>query len=217
MPPDALPLALAGSIYPPALAAVIALGRGHDVRVRIMLLVAGAFATVIVEGALLLLVLDELHLTGPGNKTPNATIQLVLGLALIALAVWLRRRAARPVRAHPDKPSRTARYLESRRLVLLLGVVLYVVPSPIYLAMVNSLADSGHAKTTQIVYLVLLVVVMLWMIELPMLALLVFPERGVGMLEAANAWARRRGPDIAWIASALAGLYLIIAGASRLL
>src|SRR5205807_2408366 len=102
------------------------------------------------------------------------------------------------VRSRPDpKPSRASRYLESRPLVLLLGVVLYVIPSPIYLALVNSLADSGASEATQVAYLLPLVVVMLWMIELPMLALLVFPERGAEMLERANEWARRRGGDIA--------------------
>jgi hypothetical protein len=39
MPPEAVSLALAASIYPPALTAVIALGRGVEVRLRVVLFV----------------------------------------------------------------------------------------------------------------------------------------------------------------------------------
>jgi hypothetical protein len=218
MPPEAVPLALACSIYPPAVAAVIALGRGADVRVRVVLLVASAFVTVMIVGTLLLLVLDELQLAGPGHHTPSAAIDVALGVLLIALAVRLRRRAARPARARPEpESSRTARYLESRPLVLLLGVVLYVVPSPIYLALVNSLADSGSSQETQVAYLALLAVLMLWMIELPMLALLARPVQGAAVLERANAWVRRHGRELATLAAALAGIYLLIEGLAQLL
>jgi hypothetical protein len=40
--PEAVSLALAASIYPPALAAVIALGRGVEVRLRVVLFVIAA-------------------------------------------------------------------------------------------------------------------------------------------------------------------------------
>jgi hypothetical protein len=54
MPPEAVSLALAASIYPPALAAVIALGRGVEVRLRVVLFVIAAYCTVLVTGALML-------------------------------------------------------------------------------------------------------------------------------------------------------------------
>ncbi len=50
MPAEAVSLALAASIYPPALAVVIALGRGTQVRLRVLLLVVAAFFTVLLTG-----------------------------------------------------------------------------------------------------------------------------------------------------------------------
>ena len=74
MPPEAISLALAASIYPPAVAAVIALGRGTEVRLRVFLLVGTAMLTVFVTGAAMLLVFDELRRLRPppyGERDPR--------------------------------------------------------------------------------------------------------------------------------------------------
>lgn len=66
MPPEAISLALAASIYPPALAVVIALGRGAQVRLRVLLLVVAAFLTVLLTGLLMLLLFNEAAVTSRG-------------------------------------------------------------------------------------------------------------------------------------------------------
>jgi hypothetical protein len=218
MPPEAVSLALAASIYPPALAAVIALGRGPDVRVRVVLLVASAMATVLAEGTLILIALSELEFTS-SNTSRSAALDLVLGLVLIAIAVVLRRRFHRAGATTPAPatgPSRTDRYLHRRRLVPLLGFVLYVVPSPIFLAMLNALARSGASKATQVGWLAILVVLMLWLIELPMIALIAFPDRAVDAIERVNASARRHGPTLLVLLCLIVGVYLVVSGLANL-
>jgi hypothetical protein len=57
MPANALALAFGASIYPPAVAAVIALGRGSQLRSRVFAFVAAAFLVTYASGTIMLLLL----------------------------------------------------------------------------------------------------------------------------------------------------------------
>ncbi len=211
MPSEAVSLALAASIYPPALAVVIALGRGTQVRLRVLLLVVAAFFTVLVTGSLMLLLFTEVGGSSSTARTVGAGLYIAAGIALLGLAAHLQKRG--PSADKKDAgPSKTDRYLESARLVLLLGVVLYVVPSPIFVGVVKAVADTNASTAQQLVYLVTSLVIMLWLIEIPMLLLLVFPAGGQRVLENVNAWFARHGRSVAVIVSVVAGLYLIGVG-----
>jgi Sap, sulfolipid-1-addressing protein len=218
MPPQALELALAASIYPPAVVAVIALGRGPQLRSRVFLFVLGAVLVTFALGVLMSLVLDELGATGPHHWTPGGAFDLVLGVALIGLAVYLRRKS--PEQADADTtgtetvsgPSKIERYLESRRLAFVLGVTLYVLPSPIYVAAVKTIADAQLSTSSELLALAVTVAVMLWLIEVPMLMLLAMPDRASGALERANLWFTENGRLLAVLVSAGVGLYLAIKG-----
>jgi len=211
VPSEAISLALAASIYPPAVAAVIALGRGSDVRLRVVLFVVAAFVTVFVTGSLMLLLFEELGATSQQQRTFSSALYIAAGVALL----WLATRLRHPGPAKPKKEpgsSKTDRYLESRRLVLLLGVILYVVPSPIYVGAVKAIADTNAATTQQLAYLAVTVLIMLWLVEIPMLMLLAFPRRASAALESINNWFARNGRLVAVIAAAGAGVYLIAVG-----
>jgi hypothetical protein len=215
MPSEAVSLALAASIYPPALAAVIALGRGEEVRLRVLLLVVGALFTALVTGSLMLLLFTEVGSSSSPARTASAGLYIAAGAALVWLAVRLRNRDPDAAKKESG-PSKTDRYLESARLVLVLGVVLYVVPSPIFIGVVKAIADTHASTAQQLVYLVEALVIMLWMIELPMLLLLAFPARGSLVLEDINGWFARHGRTVAVVVSAGAGVYLIGVGLAEL-
>lgn len=249
MPAEAISLALAASIYPPALAVVIALGRGVEVRLRVVLLVVAAYLTVLVTGILILLLFGQLGATSEQVRTPSAAVYVLGGLVLLWFAARLRGRAGRPASsaeadgagasttsaaatsasatsasatspsamAPASGPSRTERYLASRRLVMLLAVILYVVPSPIYIGALKEIADTNASAATQLGYLVVTLLVMLWIIELPMLLLIAFPDRGVDALERVNAWFARHGRALGALAAAVAGGYLIVVGVVELI
>jgi Sap, sulfolipid-1-addressing protein len=211
VPREAVSLALAASIYPPALAAVIALGRGVDVRLRVFLLVSAAYLTVLVTGSLMLLLFQDLGATSRRQHTLSAWLYIAIGVALLLIAAGLRR-----PRPHGQKsasgPSRTERYLESRRLVLALGFVLYVVPSPIYVGAVKAIADTNVSTASELAYLAVIALIMLWMIEVPMLMLLAFPRRASLALERINDWFVRHWRMLAVVVAAGAGVYLIGVG-----
>jgi hypothetical protein len=211
LPPEALSAALAASIYPPALAVVIALGRGADVRLRVVLLVVAAWLTVFVTGVGMLFLFKGVGATRSQVHTPSAGVYIAAGAVLLVIAARLRR--PRPARSPAgDRPSKTQRYLGSRRLVLLLGVILYVVPSPIYVLGVKAIADTHAPKSEQVAYLVEMLLLMLWIIELPMLALVVFPRRALVVLTNVNSWFGRHGRALLTLAAAVVGAYLLVVG-----
>jgi hypothetical protein len=227
MPSQALALALAASVYPPAVAAVIALGRGAQVRSRVFAFVAAAALTTYVVGALILLVLVDSGASGSTKWTPSAAIDLVLGVALLLLAVRLHRKGQEKQSGTSEqdatstsKPSGTSkieRYLESRRLAFVLGVTLYVLPSPIYIGAVKAVADAKLSTSSELLALAATVAVMLWMVELPMLMLLVMPGRAAAALESTNLWFARNGRMLAVLAAAGVGVYLLVRGLIGLL
>lgn len=221
MPSQALALALAASIYPPAVAAVIALGRGTEVRSRVFAFVLAAGLVTYAVGALILYALVELGATGSHHLTPGAAVDVALGVLLMLLALRLHRKrpdpAATAASATAATPSKIERYLESRRLAFLLGIVLYILPSPIYIGAVKAVADANLSTSAELAALVGVVAVMLWMVELPMLMLLVVPERAAGTLERINLWFARNGRSLGIVAAAGVGVYLIVKGLVQLI
>jgi hypothetical protein len=214
MPSQALTLAFAASIYPPAVAAVIAMGRGPQLRSRVFAFVLAAFVTTYAIGTLMLFLLEELGATSTTSRSTSAAIDLALGVLLVALAVRLQSKRPAPDTdpASPSKPSKIDRYLESRRLAFVLGITLYILPSPIYVGAVKAIADAKLSTTSELLDLAATVAVMLWLIEVPMLMLLMIPGRAEGALDQTNRWFARNGRTVAIIVSAGAGAYLAIKG-----
>jgi hypothetical protein len=214
LPSQALALAVAASIYPPAVAAVIALGRGQQVRSRVFAFVLAAFLVTYATGTAMLFLLEELGATATASRSAGAAIELVLGVLLVALAVRLQRKRPR-ADAGPQAPggsSRIDRYLKSRRLAFALGIVLYVVPSPIYVGAAKAIADASLSTSRELLDLAVTVAVMLWLIEIPMLLLLIAPRGAGRTLDETHRWFARNGRTVAILASAAAGAYLAIDG-----
>jgi hypothetical protein len=209
MPPQTIALAFAASIYPPAVAAVIALGRGRQVRSRVLAFVMAAIIVTYVTGVLVLFVLKDVGVTGL-HYTPSAVVDLALGVLLLGLGVRLSR--PRAGRAKPSGESKLERRLQSRRLAFVLGLTLYALPSPIYVGAVKTIADAQLSTSSQLLALAVTLAVMLWLIELPMLLLLIVPERAGKALEQINAWFIQNGRRLAMLACVGAGIYLIVKG-----
>ena len=94
----------------------------------------------------------------------------------------------------------------------MLGVTLYVLPSPIYVAAVKTIADAQLSTSSELLALAVTVAVMLWLIEVPMLMLLAVPDRASGLLERVNLWFTANGRLLAVLVSAGVGVYLAIKG-----
>jgi uncharacterized membrane protein YfcA len=147
MPPQTIALAFAASIYPPAVAAVIALGRDSQVRSRVLAFVAAATAVTYVTGVLALFVLSDVVATGL-HYTPSAALDLALGLLLLGVAAHLNRSQAPRMKSQTG--SKMERRLQSRRLAFALGLTLYALPSPIYIGAVKTIADAKLSTEDQL-------------------------------------------------------------------
>jgi hypothetical protein len=214
LPSQALALALAASIYPPAVAAVIALGRGQQLRSRVFAFVLAAFLITYAMGTVMLFLLEELGATATTSRSASAAIELALGVLLIALAVRLQVKRPAPDAdpQAPGGPSKIDRYLESRRLAFVLGLTLYIIPSPIYIGAVKAITDAKLSTSSELLDLAVVVAVMLWLIEIPMLLLSIVPGYAERALDQTNRWFARNGRTVAIAASAAAGAYLAIKG-----
>jgi hypothetical protein len=170
------------------------------------------------------LVVGLLHSTGAvggsGDHVLSGTVDIVLGaLLLIAWAV-LRRR---PPAAKDGGRARTER-LEQNRWVLrlmrspglavVLGAALYA-PSPIYLAALKTVTDSGLPLGKELAWVLGLTVIVTSMIEIPVVLMLRRPERGRSILEGVNAWLSRNGHAIGLWALFAVGAYLLVRGVAR--
>ena len=182
---------------------------------RVAAFVLAAAITTYALGVLLLFVLVDLGVGAREHKSLGPGIDVALGVVLIVLAIKLRRQ--RPQASASRGPSKIDRYLASVRLALLLGVTLYVLPSPIYIGAVTAIAGAKVSTTDQLLDLVAVVAVMLWMIEVPMLLLVAVPARAVATLESINSWFAAHGRTVAVVVSAAAGAYFIIKGLADLL
>ncbi len=176
-----------------------------------LLFVFASYFTVFVVGVLILLLFTEAGATSKEVRTPGAGLYIAGGIALIFLAVRLRRPRSK---GHSNQAghSRTERYLESRWGILVLAVVLYVVPSPIFIGGVKAVVDTHTSTAQQLAYLAQMLLIMLWLIEVPILMLLLTRERGVVVLERINSWFASHGRVLAVAASAGIGAYLLIVG-----
>jgi len=168
----------------------------------------------------MLLLFTEVEGSSTSTRTAGSGLYIAGGVALVVLGYRL---LTRPPAPKEDKgPSKTDRYLESARLVLLLGFILYVVPSPIYMGVVKAIADTNASTGQQIVYLVIALLIMLWLIEVPMLVLLIFPERGAEDFRnpaaarwLASVWARGAAVDADTLAKDVAGAPLSLSAVGR--
>ncbi len=216
MPEAAVQLALASSVYPPAIAAVIALGRGEEVRLRVVLMVIGAYLAVFATGLIMLALFNEHTTSDQAAREPSAWAYIVIGVALLWVANRVRNKPPGE-KKESEGSSKIDKYLEGRWLVLILGVILYVVPSPIYAGAVKSIADTHASTGTKVGYLAIILVIMLWLIELPMLILIAVPEKGQRLLESINGWFGRNTKKISWIAALVVAIYLIAIGIIELI
>ncbi len=183
---------------------------------RVVLLCVGVLVTVFVTGALMLTLFDDVPISGSHHRSPSAALEIVIGVLLLLLALRLHRRGRKARPATQEGGSKVDGYLQSRPRAAALGFVLYVVPSPIYIAAVKAIADAHNSTSVDLGQLLLVVVVMCWIVEIPTLMLLAMPGPSQATLEAVNMWLARNGRVLALVAALAAGIYLICAGVVKL-
>ena len=216
---EALPLALAAAIYPPALLVLLLLTGGPRPRPLVGTYFAGAALVTGGVGLVGLAVADGARLTVQRSHQASGITSIVLGLLLLPIAAWAWRRGRRPPRERERGNHRIAewsrRAAASRPWAFVLGVLMYL-PSPLYLLAIKAIADSGDSSASEVVAVLICAICVLLFVEVPLIALYVRPAAVAGGLRGVHDWLVRNSWNLA-AACALAGaVYAVVKGVAEL-
>lgn len=219
--PQALPLALTASFYPPAILVMILLLTGDHPRRLVLAYLAGAALIVVPVGIVGLLVLTGSGATAQDNQSASAGVDVALGVILLLLAGYAWRRRRRP-RAAPEQPAQDSRLKRvstrattSVKWALALGVLMYL-PSPFYLAAIKSIADSADSDSSQLLAVLICAAAVMLFVEIPALVLILRPDGLKAHLERFEAWLSTNAWTLVATLAAVAGVWLLASGVAAL-
>jgi hypothetical protein len=219
-------LALAAAFYPTLLAIVIVvLGRPRPARLLAAYLAGGMLVSLSI-GFACVFVLEGVGADEGSESatTAGAIADIVVGvLALCVAAAIHSGRDPRPARlkkkreqeppAGPKKPSWTQRTIgrDSVKLAFGLGVVLDL-PSVWYLIALKDIVNGSYSAVGEVLLVLIFNLIMFALIEVPLIAYLVAPEKAAGIVGRFNAWIRSHARRIMEGVAAVFGVYLVVKG-----
>ncbi len=214
---EALPLALAAAVYPPALLVLLLLTGGPRPRPLVGAYFAGAALLTVGAGLVGLAVADGARLSVQHSRHASAATYIALGLLLLPVAAWAWRRGRRPPRERA--PGRIAEWSQraaaSRGWAFVLGLLMYL-PSPLYLLAIKAIADSGDSSASNVLAVLVCALCVLLFVEVPLVALYVRPAAVTGSLRRVHDWLVGNSWNLA-SACALAGaVYALVKGVTQL-
>ena len=204
-------------------AAVVLLGRPQPAR-QLLAYLIGGMGLSIIFGLLIVLALHGSNLRI--GKSTKGIIELAAGglLLAFALAAWSRRK----VQWHPrrtrkrDADHSRRQSLRDRALgqdslwVAWAAGALYSAPGAYYLAGLALLAKQNASTTTNVIVILAYNVIQFALIELPLLGLVLMPDRTRSITEKLNDWMTAHRRIALVILAGAIGTYLLISGISDL-
>jgi hypothetical protein len=181
---------------------------------------AGGLLTTIGEGLVIVFVLEGTPLGSRGDV--GGWANFVGGVAALLAASFLRARAARP---HPPRTPETAKKVSrSERAVASggryafgAGVVLNLFPGIFPVIALRLISSLDYGNGLKVLLIVALYLCTFALVEVPLLGLLIAPERVEPRVRALNAWLDRNGMRLAIDVLVLIGLFLLARGIVQLL
>lgn len=226
-PTSLLLLALAASVYPTLLAGVVLiLARPRPLRLLIAFLIGG-MAISVLAGITIVNALESSGFAGASHRTAQPVVAIAAGAICVAVA-WgistdrisggLRRPRGRDRARGHMRPSLTTRVLSrgSISMALVAGVLLNL-PGVWYLEALTEIAKAEPSDASAMVQILLFNVIMFALVEIPIVAYLVNPDRAATLVNAASGWSHRHSRAIAIALATGVGLWLIAKGMAGLL
>ena len=179
---------------------------------------AGGLLTTIGEGLVIVFVLDGTPL-GSSRGQVGGWVNFAGGIAALLAAAFHKARAARP-----RTPQRTAKVSRSQQAVASggryafgAGVVLNVFPGVFPVIALRLISSLDYGNGVKVLLIVALYLCTFALVEVPLVGLLVAPERVEPRVRTLNAWLDRNGMRLAIDVLALIGLLLLARGIVQLL
>ena len=204
-------------------AALVLLGRPSPAR-HLLAYLIGAIGLSIIFGLLIVLALHGAHLRL--GRSTQGIVETLAGALLLAIAVaaWAGRKVQwRPRRTRKRDADRSGRQsLHDRALghdslwIAWAAGALYSAPGAYYLAGLALLVKQNASATTNVLVILGFNVIQFALIELPLIGLLVVPDRARSLTEKLNEWMTAHRRMLIGILAGAIGAYLLISGISDL-
>ena len=220
-------LSLTASLNPTLIAATTVMLL-LDKPVRLMLgYLLGAMMTSITLGLVIIFAVPHSSATSTTQNTLSPGVDIALGglFLFLAYVVYsgrfdrLRERRRERKAAKPDKgPPRWQRELSkgTARMTFVVGALL-TLPGASYLAGLHEIHTLHYSTVVTVLLVVGFNLVMMWLLEVPLVAFLVAPDRTPGAIERAKAWIARHAFTFAVRGFSVIGALLVIKGIVGLL
>lgn len=219
--PEALAFSIAAAIYPPAILVLILLLASDRPRRLVFAYFGGAAIVTVTVGVAGLFVLEGVGATEPQSRTTSAALDVAAGVVLILVGLYAWRHRARLQERARQRSRRdgdggrikqwSQKATASPRWAFALGLVMYL-PSPLYLFAIKLVADSGDGKGEEIPVILLCAACVLLFVEIPALALVLWPEGLAARLEQFRSWMARNGWGLAASLAVAAGAFAVVRG-----
>jgi hypothetical protein len=217
-------LALAAAFYPTLLAIVlVVLGRPRPARLLVAYLIGGLIVS-IAAGCVVVFALKGAGVGSGSKKTLSPAVDIAAGAVSLLLALLLvSGRDPRPDRlkksrdAEPGHDSWTRRAVgrDSLKMAFVLGLVLDL-PSVWYLVALKDIAVDHHSAAVRLGAILVFNVIMFALVEIPLIAYLLYPERARAAVGRLNAWLHGHVRQIAEALAGGIGAYLVVKGVAAL-
>ena len=230
-----LVLAFEAAIYPTLLAAVVILLTLERPARLIAAYLAGGLTISIGLGCLIVFALDGSNAVDNEQSLLSWTADLAIGglalLAAVTLAThqderWRERRRARRERhgqpretAHEEDAAAAKREPWSQRIlargslpVVFVAALFVNVPGAAYLVALKDIAAGNHSTATSVGLIVLFNLIMFLLAEIPLVGLLVAPERTGELVDRLNRWLNEHSRQLAIGVCATLGAFLVVRG-----
>jgi hypothetical protein len=222
---DLLLLAFEAALYPTLLAAVVLLlAQPRPVRLLGAYL-GGGMVISIGLGLAIVAALQDSHAVGGSQSATSWVADLVVGGLALRFAVVLvthadvrlkARRAGhrrRPPHERQDREPWSQRILSRGSVPLVFAAgVLINVPGAAYLIALKDIAGGDHPVDVVVFQVVLFNLIMFLLAEIPLVGLLVAPERTGALAGRMDAWVSANSRQIAAVVSGAIGVFLVVRG-----
>jgi hypothetical protein len=178
---------------------------------QLLAFLCGGFAMAAVVGVIVLFLFQPTLLRSAHFRLP--TVQIVTGVLAVAMAALL----VTGILPAPRLPTQARRLANGQSLWLAAAAGLGIaLPSFDYLAVLAVIVASGADAATQVGALATFIVVAFALVEVPLVAYLVTPDKTRAVMAAFNGWIRsRRRREVAALLGG-AGAIMIAVGAAGL-
>jgi hypothetical protein len=205
--------ALLAALSPTAvLVSAVLLGSANPQR-TVLIYLAGAIVMTAIVAAIVFVFLQSGHLYQPKEHQPRYGLRLGLGLAMLLVGAYLRRRG--PKRADPAKKNKgIISRLISRpgaKTAFAVGLLVYT-PSLTFVAAVQVVATAKASVPADIAALALVVVITVAFAWLPLILYLLAPDQTARLLRGIDGWLRSHGYVLTVAALLIGGVVLAVNG-----